>query len=68
MLASRHPQLNKHGELIHLLTLEGLPRDVIHHILDTASTFLSVHERCSSRTARARARRSRLPPSACRPT
>jgi aspartate carbamoyltransferase catalytic subunit len=45
MLASRHPQLNKHGELIHLLTLEGLPRDVIHHILDTASTFLSVHER-----------------------
>ncbi|NLA89198.1 MAG: aspartate carbamoyltransferase catalytic subunit, partial [Alcaligenaceae bacterium] len=31
-----HPQLNKHGELIHLLSTEGLPLDVLTHILDTA--------------------------------
>jgi aspartate carbamoyltransferase catalytic subunit len=42
---TRNPQLNKHGELIHLLSIEGLPRAVIHHILDTAGTFLSVNER-----------------------
>ena len=41
----RNPQLNQHGELIHLLSIEGLPRPVLHHILDTAGTFLSVHER-----------------------
>ncbi len=45
MLARRNPQLNSHGELIHLLSIEGLPRDVIHHILDTAGTFLSVNDR-----------------------
>lgn len=45
MLYKRNPQLNKNGELIHLLSIEGLPRDVIHHILDTAGTFLSVNER-----------------------
>ena len=36
----RHPQLNEHGELRHLLTIEGLPRDIVTHILDTASSFL----------------------------
>jgi aspartate carbamoyltransferase catalytic subunit len=41
----RNPQLNKHGELIHLLSTEGLPRDVIHQILDTAGTFVSVNDR-----------------------
>jgi len=41
----RHPQLNEHGELRHLLTIEGLPRDVITHILDTASSFLNVSDR-----------------------
>ena len=41
----RNPQLNAHGELIHLLSIEGLPRDVLHHILDTAGTFLSVNDR-----------------------
>ena len=41
----RNPQLNRHGELIHLLSIEGLPRAVLHHILDTASTFLSVNDR-----------------------
>jgi aspartate carbamoyltransferase catalytic subunit len=45
MLSRRNPQLNKHGELIHLLSIEGLPRPVLHHILDTASTFLSVSDR-----------------------
>ncbi len=45
MLSKRNPQLNKHGELIHLLSIEGLPRAVIHQILDTAGTFLSVNER-----------------------
>ena len=41
----RNPQLNRHGELIHLLSIEGLPRAVLHHILDTASTFVSVNDR-----------------------
>ncbi|MCA6218899.1 aspartate carbamoyltransferase catalytic subunit [Ideonella sp. B7] len=45
MLSKRNPQLNQHGELIHLLTTEGLPRDVITQILDTAGTFLSVNDR-----------------------
>jgi aspartate carbamoyltransferase catalytic subunit len=41
----RHPQLNEHGELRHLLTIEGLPRDIITHALDTASSFLEVSDR-----------------------
>jgi aspartate carbamoyltransferase catalytic subunit len=41
----RNPQLNDNGELQHLLTLEGLPREVIVRILDTASSFLGVTER-----------------------
>jgi len=45
MLQRRNPQLNRHGELIHLLSIEGLPRDVLHQILDTAGTFLSVNDR-----------------------
>ncbi|RVT88536.1 aspartate carbamoyltransferase catalytic subunit [Inhella crocodyli] len=45
MLSKRHPQLNKHGELIHLLSIEGLPQAVLTHILDTASTFVSVSDR-----------------------
>jgi len=45
MLSRRNPQLNAHGELIHLLSIEGLPRPVLHHILDTAGTFLSVNDR-----------------------
>ncbi len=35
-----NPQLNQHGELQHLLSTEGLPRVIIHHILDTASGFV----------------------------
>jgi aspartate carbamoyltransferase catalytic subunit len=45
MLSRRNPQLNKNGELIHLLSIEGLPQPVLHHILDTAGTFLSVNDR-----------------------
>jgi aspartate carbamoyltransferase catalytic subunit len=45
MLARKNPQLNRHDELIHLLSIEGLPRAVLQHILDTAGTFLSVNER-----------------------
>ena len=45
MLARSNPQLNAHGELVHLLTTEGLPKAVILHILDTAGTFLSVNDR-----------------------
>jgi aspartate carbamoyltransferase catalytic subunit len=40
-----NPQLNANGELHHLLTIEGLPRDIIVRILDTAHSFLSVTER-----------------------
>ena len=42
---SGNPQLNRNGELHHLLTLEGLPRDNILHILDTAESFVSIAER-----------------------
>ena len=45
MLNKRNPQLNAQGELIHLLSIEGLPRDVLTLILDTAGTFLSVNDR-----------------------
>jgi len=45
MLSRRNPQLNRNGELVHLLSIEGLPRDVLTHILDTAGTFLSVNDR-----------------------
>tara|TARA_R110001583_G_scaffold195503_2_gene374480 strand:- start:35919 stop:36878 length:960 start_codon:yes stop_codon:yes gene_type:complete len=40
-----NPQLNKNGELQHLLTLDGLPRDIINAILDTAAPFTEVAER-----------------------
>lgn len=40
-----NPQLNKNGELQHLLTIEGLPKAIITHILDTASSFVSVSDR-----------------------
>jgi aspartate carbamoyltransferase catalytic subunit len=41
----KSPQLNSHGELQHLLTIEGLPRDVLTRILDTAAPFSEVAER-----------------------
>ena len=40
-----NPQLNKNGELIHLLSTEGLSKDILMHILATASSFVSVTDR-----------------------
>ncbi len=40
-----NPQLNKNGELHHLLSLEGLPADVLRQILDTAESFVGVTQR-----------------------
>ncbi len=34
-----NPQLTAEGQLQHLLTIEGLPRGVLLHILDTAASF-----------------------------
>lgn len=42
---NRNPQLNKNGELQHLLTTEGLPAAVLVKILDTAESFVGVTER-----------------------
>ncbi|HRQ56241.1 MAG TPA: aspartate carbamoyltransferase catalytic subunit [Azoarcus taiwanensis] len=41
----RNPQLTKNGELQHLLTLDGLPREILTAILDTAEPFTEVAER-----------------------
>ncbi len=43
--AGRNPQLNRHGELHHLLSIEGLPRSIIERILSTADGFINVAER-----------------------
>ncbi|TVT76606.1 MAG: aspartate carbamoyltransferase catalytic subunit [Denitromonas halophila] len=40
-----NPQLNAHGELQHLLSLDGLPREILTAILDTAEPFTEVAER-----------------------
>ena len=45
MLHQRNPQLNRHGELIHLLSIEGLPKDILTQVLDTAANFVSVSDR-----------------------
>ena len=46
MLYKRNnPQLNKNGELIHLLSTEGLSKDILTQILDTAENFVSVNDR-----------------------
>src|SRR5690606_3150825 len=37
-----NPQLDRKGQLHHLLTLEGLPAEIIRQILDTAKTFVGV--------------------------
>ena len=41
----RNPQLNDKGELQHLLSIEGLPRELLTHILDTATSFVGVTAR-----------------------
>ena len=44
--SSQHnPQLNANGELTHLLSIDGLPREALLQILDTASSFLEVSDR-----------------------
>lgn len=40
-----NPQLNSNGELHHLLTLDGLPKGILTHILDTASSFVTIGNR-----------------------
>ena len=40
-----NPQLNKNGELKHLLSIEGLTPAILQQILDTAEPFVSVAER-----------------------
>lgn len=45
MISKRNPQLNSNGELIHLLSTEGLSSNLITHILDTADRFVSVSDR-----------------------
>jgi aspartate carbamoyltransferase catalytic subunit len=41
----RNPQLNAAGALTHLLTLEGLPAEIIVRVLDMAVPFTSIAER-----------------------
>jgi len=43
--AHMNPQLGADGKLQHLLSTEGLPLEVITHILDTAQSFLEVSDR-----------------------
>ncbi len=42
MFLNSNPQLNKNGELHHLLSIEGLSADALRHILDTAQSFVGV--------------------------
>lgn len=39
-----NPQLNKHGELQHLLSTEGLPAPILRSILDRAASFMNLAE------------------------
>jgi aspartate carbamoyltransferase catalytic subunit len=40
-----NPQLTSDGRLRHLLTIEGLPAEILLQVLDTARSFVSVTER-----------------------
>ncbi len=42
---AHNPQLNADGALTHLLSIDGLPREVLLRVLDTASSFLEVSDR-----------------------
>jgi aspartate carbamoyltransferase catalytic subunit len=42
---SGNPQLSPEGKLRHLLSIEGLPAEILVQILDTARSFVSVTER-----------------------
>ena len=45
MFLSGNPQLNKNGELHHLLSIEGLPIEILMQIMDTAESFVGVTRR-----------------------
>lgn len=45
MFLNGNPQLNKNGELHHLLSTEGLPAEILKQILDTAQSFVGVTQR-----------------------
>lgn len=45
MAGAPHPQLTADGRLTHLLTIDGLPRAMIHEILDAAKKFAGVSDR-----------------------
>ena len=45
MFLNANPQLYKNGELHHLLSIEGLPGDILRQILDTAESFVGVTQR-----------------------
>ena len=45
MFLNSNPQLNANGELHHLLSLEGLPAEILRQILDTAQSFVGVTQR-----------------------
>ena len=40
-----NPQLNRHGELHHLVSIEGLPRPILERVLTTADSFINIAER-----------------------
>jgi aspartate carbamoyltransferase catalytic subunit len=41
---TRHIQLNEHGKLKHFLTIEGLSKELLTEILDTAESFVGISE------------------------
>ena len=43
--AKRSLQLNDNGQLQHFLSIDGLPRELLTEILDTADSFLEVGDR-----------------------
>ncbi|MCL2021856.1 MAG: aspartate carbamoyltransferase catalytic subunit [Betaproteobacteria bacterium] len=44
-MPDHNPQINANGKLTHLLSIDGLPREVLLQILDTASSFLGLADR-----------------------
>lgn len=40
-----NPQLDRDGQLQHLLSIEGLPKAIINHILNTAQSFVGISDR-----------------------
>ncbi|MBY0574861.1 MAG: aspartate carbamoyltransferase catalytic subunit [Undibacterium sp.] len=41
----KNPQLNQHGELQHLLAIDGLPKAIMLQILDTAASYVDLEQR-----------------------